>query len=428
MRGARARPLASLIVAALIFAAGSAVALASRGPRLTPRDLHWQQDVAYLARELPRVHVDGLTGTTRSAWEAAAARLQAQVPQRSDGQMVAGLAAIVAMLHDDETQLLLPSAPVYPFAATWVGSDLYLAALPAADRGLLGSRLVALDGRPIGAVLARLRAEIDYGDPGLARALEIGFDSISTQNPGYLNDADLLYWLGLTHTPDRATFTVVTPAGRTHELPLVSYGPGGGTSTLAPVAYAPRPLYQQHAAAPYWLAVLAAQHAVYLKYNQCLDDDRFQQLAARALALLRVHRDYRLIVDLRDNRGGDSAPFMALINGIASDPAINRPGRLFGLVNGLTDSSASIDAHNLSADTRAVLIGQPPADPIDEYGDDTGLLRLPHFGLVVQYTTAVVNSSGTRLGIPSIVIGPTAADLLTGTDPVLAAALDYGRA
>jgi hypothetical protein len=116
------------------------------------------------------------------------------------------------------------------------------------------------------------------------------------------------------------------------------------------------------------------------------------------------------------------------VNGIASDPAINSPGRLFGLVNALTDSSASVDAANLSTETRAVLIGQPAADPIDEYGNDTGLFRLPHFGLVVQYATAVVNSSGTRLGIPAITVAPTVGDLLTGTDPILAAALDYGRA
>jgi hypothetical protein len=52
------------------------------------------------------------------------------------------------------------------------------------------------------------------------------------------------------------------------------------------------------------MTAVAAQDAVYLKYNQCLDNDGFQQLAARALALLRVHPAWRLIIDLRFNYGG----------------------------------------------------------------------------------------------------------------------------
>jgi hypothetical protein len=419
------RPLVAA-VALLVAAAGTVAMLVSQESHLSVRDRRWRQDVAYLARELPLVHVDGLTGGTRpSAWDIAAARLESEVPRLRNGQIIIGMAQLVAMLHDDETQVLLPPAPVYLFAATWLGGDLYLAALPAADRGLLGARIVALGGHPIGVVLGRLRAEIDYQDPGLARALEIGFDAITTQQPGYLNDADLLSWLGLTRTPDRTTLTVMTPSGRIRQLPLVSFGPGGGTSRPAPVAYAPRPLYEQHDNEPYWLTVLSASHAVYLRYSRCLDDGGFQKLAARALALMRANPDYRLIVDLRNNPGGDSEPFMALINGIAADPAIDRPGRVFGLVNGLTDSSASVDAYNLSTNTRAMLIGQPAADPIDEFGDDSGLLRLPYYGIVVQYTTEVVNSSQARLGIPAVTVAPTVQDLLTGADPVLAEALSY---
>ena len=60
---------------------------------------------------------------------------------------------------------------------------------------------------------------------------------------------------------------------------------------------------------------------MYLKYNSCVDTNGFQQLAKQALAMLRRHRGYRLIVDLRDNLGGNSAPFMPLAEGIAADPA-----------------------------------------------------------------------------------------------------------
>ena len=198
---------------------------------------------------------------------------------------------------------------------------------------------------------------------------------------------------------------------------------GEGSASLAHV---PLPLYQQNLMRPYWLQVLAAQHAVYLKYNECLTSDGFQQLASQALAELRQHPDYRLLVDLRDNIGGDSEPFQTLIAGIAADPAINQRGRILGLINQLTDSSATVDAGDLSQQTRAIMIGQLAEDPIDEYGNDNEVLALPYEGVSVQYTTKIVNGAQVQLGVPDITVAPTIQQVLAGADPVLQAALDYG--
>ena len=151
------------------------------------------------------------------------------------------------------------------------------------------------------------------------------------------------------------------------------------------------------------------------------------RLAARALAIMRAHPGYRLIVDLRDNGGGDTSPFQSLISGLRTDSALDVTGRIFGLINGNTDSSATLDAGSLSTQVHGLLIGQQAADPIDEYGDDDNVLRLPYGGVQVDYTTAVVNSPDNKVGIPAIKVAPTLRQVLAGTDPVLAAAVSFGR-
>jgi hypothetical protein len=423
----RSRLIVAAVVAILAISGGTAGALAAGGGAgqhplsASTRDFRWRADISYLAGRLPRVHVDGVTGATQSAWTSAATRLAAEVPRLTNGQVIAGMARLVAMLHDDETQLVLPPSPVYPFGAQWVGGGLYLIAVPAAQRQLLGAQLTGIDGHPIAQVLARLGAEIDYQDPGLARALEVGWDQINPYEPGYLNNADLLSWLKVTRSETVASFTLRTASG----LRSVSLRPIGVGHRPPAIVYVPKPLYMQHQNEPYWLEVLARQRAVYLKYNQCLDTEGFGTLSARAIALLKQHPGYRLIVDLRNNTGGASQPFEALITDIVADPAVNVRGRIFGLVNGFTDSSASTDAEYLQSQTHALLIGQQAADPIDEFGDDNNLLRLPYYRVLVYYTSAVVNPDRQRFGIPSIVVAPTVRDWLTGTDPVLAAALHY---
>ena len=71
-------------------------------------------------------------------------------------------------------------------------------------------------------------------------------------------------------------------------------------------------------------------------------------------------------------------------------------------------------------------MGQPPADPLDIWGNEQ-IFQLPRSGLVVQYTTITVDGARSRWGIPDVVIRPTLAQILAGDDPVLAAALSYQR-
>ena len=422
----RHRPLMAGTVAVLVLAA-SAGLLAGCAPARSVRDRHWQQDIAFLAREVPRAHAGGLAGVGRAAWMAAAHRLERRVPRMSDGQVIVGMARMVAMLHDDETQLFLPRSAIYPVATRWIGNGIYLLGVPAADRWLLGARLTAVDGHPIGAVLATLRTLIDHQDPGIARAWIVNWGQVSPNWPGYLTDADLLHWLGVTRSPSAATFTVLT-AHRTWRTIKLTAGGGPAGGSLPRLRYVPSPLWLQHAAEPYWLQMLARQRIVYLKYNHCLHwpDTGFQRLAARALADLRAHPAYRLVVDLRDNLGGDTAPFGALVSGIWSDPAINARGRIFGLINDFTASAATLDSSTLRTTTNALLIGQQAADPIQEFGNGQ-VLKLPHYGLEIQVTRTVVNSPHTRHGIPDIVVAPTLSDWLAGRDPVLAKALAYAQ-
>jgi hypothetical protein len=416
----RLRPgLATVALGAVLAVTAGAC---SGPPPVSARDRNWQQDISYLARELPAVRHAGLGPVAPAAWHAAAARLEAAVPQLTGGQIVAGMAQLVAMLHDDETLVEFPRGPYLALDAQWIGSGLYLLAVPAADRALLGARLLAFDGHPVAQVLARAGTVVDARNPQL----------LSNSETGALDDLSLLHSLGLAASTASATITVMTRGG-TKETVRLRPAAGSGfirwpdffVNQVPGLAHVPLALYQQDATRPYWLRILPAQHAVYLRYSQCLPGNGFQRLAARALATLETHRDYRLIVDLRENTGGDTSPFQPLLDGLGADPRLRTPGRVIGLVDQFTDSSATVDAQSLRQ-AGAALMGRPPADPLDIWGNEQ-TFQLPRSGLVIQYTTTTVDGAGRRWGIPDVDIRPTLAQILAGDDPVLAAALSYQR-
>jgi hypothetical protein len=398
--------------------AGPAPQAARASARVSARDQRWLQDIAYLATELPAVREAGLGDVTPAAWHAAAVSLAAAVPRLTDSQIIVGIAQMVAMLHDDETSVLFPDGPIFRFDAQPFGDDLYLLAVPPADRALLGARLLAIDGHPIASVLACAGSVVDAEDPQLLRNSETGI----------LDNGAVLHALSIAGSDASVSLTVRTIAGVQE---TVQFTAAGSDSVIWPrvlidqqpgLAHVPLSLYQQNASQPYWMDVLARNNAVYLKYNQCLPDDGFQRLANQAITILRAHPDYRLVIDLRDNPGGDSGPLQFWLAGVTrADPELG--SRLIGLVNQFTDSSGTLDAQSLK-DAGAVLIGQPPADPIDRWGN-TQVFALPNSGIGIMYTTAVINGAGRSLGMPEIVIAPTLAQTLSGDDPVLAAALSY---
>jgi hypothetical protein len=407
------------IVAAVAVAGGCSGPSRSAPPPLPARDVRWQRDIAYLATKLPELRAGGLGQASGHAWDAAARTLEAQVPRLAEGQILVGMARMIAMIHDDETRIYFPQEPLYPFYSQWVGDGLYLLGTPPAYRGLLGSELLAIDGVPLSTVMTRVASTVDYEDPVLLRDDEAGA----------IVDAGLLNWLGITSSPAHAFFTVRTRSGRTENTQIRSNAAGQADWPPEWLVYTqsldfvPLPLYQQDAASPYWLKVLPAQHAVYLKYNQCLSGYGFQQLAEQALALLKAHSDYRLIVDFRDNGGGDQEPFLSsLITGLQDSPQIS-PARIIGLVNQYTASSATGDAQALKQ-LGAALIGQTTAMSLDTWGNDASF-TLPGSGITIGYTTRQINGSMTPWATPTVTIQPTLAQLMNGTDPVLAAALRY---
>ena len=270
----RLRPVLAIIVLSAV--AGITAGACSGPPPLPARDRSWQQDIAYLARKLPAVRQAGLGAVSPTSWRATATRLEAQVPRLTDGQIITGLAQMVAKLHDDETLVEFPKGPYLTLDAQWVGGGLYLLAVPAADRALLGARLLAIDGHPVGQVMVRAGTTIDAENPQLR----------SNSETGALDDLGLLHSLGLASSTSTAVLTVRTRAGTRQEVRLAAAArpefiswPYLFVDQVPGLAHVPLPLYRRDANQAYWLRDMAAQHAVYLKYNQCLPDSGFQRLS-----------------------------------------------------------------------------------------------------------------------------------------------------
>lgn len=372
-------------------------------------------DIAYLARELPRVYAGG-TGFhhgSAAVFRKSAVALGQQLPTLDSGHILVGIMRLLSMLRDGETGLVMPPDLQLPISTTWFGDELRLIGVPADQQVLLGGRVLAIDGTPIAVVRARLRGVI----PAVT-----AWEADATSS-FYLRYGRILEGLDITSQVDRATLTVEDLAHHVHRVLIHAEFTRGGDP--AGMLHPPATLAGEHADLPYWWRYLPAGNIVYVKYNQCLSGGGFAGIATQAVAAMEEHAGARLVVDLRGNGGGNSAPFAALIHALHQRAALDQPGRIFGLIDRHTFSSATLNAVQLRTQTHALLVGEPTGDPANQWGDQR-FLYLTNY-LPVHYSTHYFDPAARYHAkpyvTPDLSVPTTLTDLMSGTDAVLNAVL-----
>jgi hypothetical protein len=124
------------------------------------------------------------------------------------------------------------------------------------------------------------------------------------------------------------------------------------------------PMSRQNRFLSYWFKYLPADRAVYVRYKQVANgrDESMLQFTARLLKFADSAKPRKLIIDIRDNTGGNNYLNHPLICSLEANENINRYGKLFCLSNGLTFSAAICFMQQLDAKTNAIIVGEPPAD------------------------------------------------------------------
>jgi hypothetical protein len=128
-----------------------------------------------------------------------------------------------------------------------------------------------------------------------------------------------------------------------------------------------------------------------------------------------------LIVDMRDNGGGDNTlGYAFVIKPLEALPEINRKGRLYVLVGALTFSAAMNNAAQFQDETQAILVGQQIGEKPNSY-QEPRQFRLPNSHLIVRASSLYYEfrKHGPNAVTPDKTIVPTWEDVKAGRDPVL---------
>ena len=160
---------------------------------------------------------------------------------------------------------------------------------------------------------------------------------------------------------------------------------------------------------------------MHLAYSDYVDPTA--ALAAMATALDAKKAD-RVVLDLRYLRGGDGSVAFPLVDGLAGDPRVNRPGGLTVLIGRENVSAGTVIVRMLDEQTKALFVGEPTPARADNFLCECANIFLPESTLTVGVPTYTFHTGDPRPEIaPDVPMALAAADFFAGRDPVLAAAL-----
>jgi hypothetical protein len=396
----------------------------------TPSEIAaWRADLRVLAEEVPKRHPAPFLKISRGQWDSAVASIDRRLPTLSRNQSLVELYRLVALLGDAHTNLQPePSLGLryYPLELYAFEDGLFIRQADSAHADLVGAKVLRIGRVSTDEAIAAAGSIIPHENDWWVRAWA----------PFWLMSPEMMDGLGLVrdaeHLPlviertGRVDTVVIAPAGRFRE----QHGPAPfDMSRWLTMRGSVVPLWEQHPGEPFWWVYLPETRTLYVCSRAVVPAPRSATNRSQwdqVFALADSASIDRLVVDIRENTGGNGDLNRYPVQQILRRPALDRRDRLFVIIGRRTFSAGQQFTNLLEAWTQATLVGEPTGQQPSQYGDHRPL-ALPSHLLIVNISSVFHQAPSAfdrRAFIPPSIYTPlTAEQYRQGVDPALAAIL-----
>jgi hypothetical protein len=366
-----------------------------------------RQDLQFFVEELVRRHRNPYHWAPRHAFEQAVGELDARLDTLQNYEFVVHLQRLGAMIGDGHTRVA--TAHLYhrfSFELFWFGRHLYVIGTIASYQDVLGTRVVRIGKHRIREVQGRLQAIIPQAENKWF---------VLQSSARQMVHVEPLATLGVLTNRSNAPWTFENDAGKQFVLEVTPVFPD---AQLDWVRMQPQPLYMSKPEEGFWFTYLPEAQTVYLNFRRY---DDLERNAEQFFAFLAQHETKRLVLDLRQNGGGDyTLGRNYLLYKIHSMLSLNRHGHLFVIIGRGTFSAGMTNATDFRRETEAILVGEPTGARPNAYQELYGF-TLPHSGLnaycsILHYK---FQDRDTPAVMPDVRIDPDWTAFRAGRDPIL---------
>jgi hypothetical protein len=393
-----------------LFRIGEARAPGWDKPILELTAAQWREDITFFAREIALRHGDAFHTISRRRFDSLVAELDHRLAGLDGDQVYVELNRLANLIGDAHTFVAIPEdSPRFPFAVRRFGTEYRVVAVQQGSERLLGSRLLTVEEIPTASAIQRLWSLTPADEHHSLR---------QARAEGFLSVGMILRGSAITPVRDRVTLTLEDVNGRASRIDVRALLADSAAALPWKEVFSTAPLFARHPNKSFWYQYLPEARVIYCSFRG------YDSLAARAgglLELVQQVRPEKLVIDMRQNGGGDyELGLRALVDPLSRMPSINRRGRLFIVIGPNTLSASMANATQFRSRTSAILVGEAVGEKPNSFQEPREM-QLPNSHLIVRYSTKYYRfvNHGPNIVEPDDRVVPTWAEYRAGHDPVL---------
>lgn len=344
------------------------------------------KDIDYLNNKIQK-QFQSFTPGIKEAFQLEIDDLKEKAPMLKPHEFPCEIMRVLSTLKDGHTELNIGHRKVgfhrMPLLVYFFEGDLRVIAAHEEYQELLGSTIVAIGKKPIEEVFGTLKQRMSADNE--MEYLHAG--------PGYLILTELLDCMGFAEDPHTSSVTFQLVNDESRQLKM-------GGLTLDEYQSGPwrfvnddagRPLYQSNRGKSYWYQWLPEEQVMYVhirRMNNQKGASSIKSFSARLFDEIDEKRPAKLVIDFRNNNGGNYHLSRPIVEGIKKRAWLNEQGKLWTITGRRTFSAASTATIFLKTETAATIIGEPGRTHPNK-SDNNEYMDLPNSDYLIEYTTRI---------------------------------------
>jgi hypothetical protein len=253
--------------------------------------------------------------------------------------IVMEIARIVAAIGDAHTSVALPRHNRLPLECYWFQEGIFITSILPKYQDLLHHKVMEIEGMPVDSVIERLSKIISHENRSF----------LMSQLPDYLICADILFGLDIVDNIKSVKITLENHSNEQRDviIPTIKYEDWQSAALHEKaVSSEELPLYRKNRDKYFWSEFDPEKELLYINYNNCKDmpTSTVNYFSHQLIKDIKGNPNIQnLVIDLRNNGGGNSELFKGFLKWLSTFCRLNRQGRLFVIVGRDTFSSALLN-------------------------------------------------------------------------------------
>ena len=342
----------------------------------------WTEDIDFYKTNLEKNHIDLYNTISKVEFEQEMQKLKSNLNKKTDTDVIIDLMQLTRKIGDGHTAFSLRGVEthLFPIEIYKVNGQWRVIKTTEKYKDILGKELIAIDGKPMKQVEDEVSKIAQYVENEQSKITRVA---------QYSMISELLYGLHLTQKEFDAIFTFLDENERKTEVTLKSlnskdyYENVEFKSLETVIPEIDKPINTKHDYL--WFSPIKTTQAIYIKFESYPSFEEMETFGASVLNHINNNNIKQIVIDLRNNGGGDFfvGTFLAYYLNLADN--IDWKSGVYVLTDKVTFSAATSNASQFRQILNAKIVGEPTGSNPTGY-QDMGQFTLPNSGMIVTYS------------------------------------------